>query len=112
MAGKVKDPERNAEAMALLSAGWSFGRVGEHLGMSRSAVAGLSHRASGYDRRGEKRGHRQGEAHPAAKLLDEQVREIRALRCMGQTLHAIAQVYGTSPMTVYNVASGRTRRSA
>jgi len=50
-----------------------------------------------------------GEGHPAAKLSDEQVQQIRDLRARGLALSAIAAQFNVGKAAVWKVTTGRRR---
>lgn len=49
---------------------------------------------------------RRGTRHPNAKLTEEQVRELRALRSQGMLLTVLATRYGVSPSLISKIAHG------
>lgn len=59
-----------------------------------------------------RQGHLYGECHPAARLSDEQVRQIRRLRAEGVHQRAVARQFGVSQSTVWRLANGVVRSSA
>jgi hypothetical protein len=48
-----------------------------------------------------------GEAHPASKLTDRLVREIRAMRAAGHSFGHVATTFGVSKKLVMNIVKGR-----
>lgn len=51
--------------------------------------------------------NRKGEKHPLARLTDDDVREIRRRRDLGQTQLRVASDFGISRSQVYRIVSGR-----
>lgn len=51
-----------------------------------------------------------GEAHPASKVTEDDVREIRRLRAEGRTLQSLADEFGLVNSAIHNIISRKTWR--
>lgn len=52
--------------------------------------------------------HHRGEQHGRSRFTEDQVREMRNRRSVGETLKSIGADFGASPGTVKNIVSGKT----
>lgn len=96
--------ERNAKIMSMVDQGMTYAQIAGALQMTRSAVAGVVDRARHpYEKRGVAKGVKQA----GAKLNDEKVRAIRAMRAQGDGIEFVAATFGISPSVISRITSGK-----
>lgn len=112
MPGKVINPERNAQIIAMRRAGKLPREISEVLGVTRSVVGGVTHRAGLSTPGLQYLCQVRGDEHPSTKIPDAELPIIRARyqpRSRTDGAKAMAREYGVDIQTIWGIASGRLR---
>ena len=85
------------------------GEVTRHLCHNKACVE-VTHLAPGSQYDNYLDNYKAGKQHPAQKLTDEAVREIRRLRATGITIAKLAKLFDIAGSTVYYIVNGQRKK--